>query len=92
MQLEYFKQPNHELEQKKIQLPLTELRTKNKILEKTEKILDDLKKIGKDGFSPSSLCQYIRDPYSFYEKRVLKIPETKEYNKYLSAIDKGIIV
>ena len=92
MQLEYFKQPNHELKQKKIQLPLPELRIKNKIVEKTEKILVDLKKIGKDGFSPSSLCQYIRDPYSFYEKRVLKIPESNEYNKYLSAIDKGVIV
>ena len=92
MQLEYFKQPNHELKQKKIQLPLPELRIKNKIVEKTEKILVDLKKIGKDGFSPSSLCQYIRDPYSFYEKRVLKIPETKESSKYLNAIDKGVIV
>ena len=92
MQLEYFKQTNHELKQKKIQLPLPELRIKNKIVEKTEKILVDLKKIGKDGFSPSSLCQYIRDPYSFYEKRVLKIPETKESSKYLNAIDKGVIV
>ena len=44
MQLEYFKQPNHELKQKKIQLPYTELRTKNKLVEKTEKILIDLKK------------------------------------------------
>ena len=92
MQLEYFKEPNHKLKQKKIQLPLPELRTKNKIVEKTEKILIDLKKIGKDGFSPSSLCQYIRDPYSFYEKRILKIPELKESSKYLSAIDKGVIV
>ncbi len=92
MQLEYFKQPNHELKQKKIQLPFPELRTKNKLVEKTEKILIDLKKIGNDGFSPSSLCQYIRNPYSFYEKRVLKIPETKESSKYLNAIDKGVIV
>ncbi|MDC3034496.1 PD-(D/E)XK nuclease family protein [bacterium] len=92
MQLEYFKEPNHKLKQKKIQLPLPEQRTKNKMVEKTEKILIDLKKIGKDGFSPSSLCQYIRDPYSFYEKRVLKIPELKESIKYLSAIDKGVIV
>ena len=92
MQLEYFKEPNHKLKQKKIQLPLPEQRTKNKMVEKTEKILIDLKKIGKDGFSPSSLCQYIRDPYSFYEKRVLKIPESKESSKYLSAIDKGVIV
>ena len=92
MQLEYFKQPNHELKQKKIQLPFPELRTKNKLVEKTEKILIDLKKIGNDGFSPSSLCQYIRNPYSFYEKRILKIPETKESSKYLNAIDKGVIV
>ena len=92
MQLEYFKEPNHKLIQKTTQLPFPELRTKNKIVEKTEKILVDLKKIGNDGFSPSSLCQYIRDPYSFYEKRILKIPETEDSSKYLSAIDKGVIV
>ena len=49
-----------------------------------------IKKNWKGWFSPSSLCQYIRDP--FYEKRVLKIPETKESSKYLNAIDKGVVV
>ena len=92
VQLEYFKEPQHQLKFKQAQLPFPELEDKPKTAYKTQAVLDHLEEIRRSGFSPSSLTQYIRNPLSFYEQRMLKIQPVHEISNQLSAMDKGTIM
>ena len=92
VQLEYFKEPQHQLKFKQPQLPFPELEDKPKTAYKTQAVLDHLEEIRRSGFSPSSLTQYIRNPLSFYEQRMLKIQPVHEISNQLSAMDKGTIM
>lgn len=92
VQLEYFKQPQHKLILKQLELPISKLNPPLKKALKTQSVLDHLVRIGQEGFSPSSLTQYIRNPYGFYEQRMLKIRPAMEINKQLSASDKGTLM
>ena len=90
--LEYFKHPSHHLVFKQLALPIPKLDYTQKKVLKTAAILAHLEHIGQEGFSPSSLTQYIRNPYRFYEQRMLKIKPVEEFNEQLSAIEKGTIM
>ena len=90
--LEYFKHPSHHLVFKQVTLPISKLDYTQKKVIKTAAILAHLEHIGQEGFSPSSLTQYIRNPYRFYEQRMLKIKPVEEFNEQLSAIEKGTIM
>lgn len=92
VQLEYFKKPRHHLKFKQPQLPFPETEDKPKKANKTKAVLEHLEEIGRTGFSPSSLTQYIRNPYSFYEQRMLKVQPVQEISNQLSAMDKGTIM
>ena len=92
VQLEYFKSLKHELIFKQVELPL-----KNEIISiqkgsKTKAVLEQLDEMAKEGFSPSSLTQYIRNPYLFYEQRMLKVKPLDSLESEISAIDKGTIM
>ena len=93
VQLEYFKHPSHHLALKQVVIPVPKLDHKPKKVIKTDAILVHLEQVGLEGFSPSSLSQYIRNPYHFYEQRMLKIQPVKEgYEEQLSAMEKGTIM
>lgn len=49
-----------------------------KSIQKTKSLLASISELSKAGYSPSSLSNYIRDPFSFYKQHILKIesPET----------------
>ena len=92
VQLEYFKSPKHKLSFKQIDQPLTVQKTSLKEAVKTSAVLKQLDEIAIQGFSPSSIGQYIRNPYLFYEQRMLKIKPLEANENDLSAQDKGTIM
>ena len=58
---------------------------------KTSGVLDQLNEV-KRRLSPSSLALYIRDPYQFYEQRLLKIKPDQEFESDINAAEKGTII
>jgi ATP-dependent helicase/DNAse subunit B len=54
--------------------------------------MNQLNEVGIQGFSPSSLTQYIRDPYLFYEQRLLQIKANDEVGIDINAAEKGTII
>jgi len=90
--LEYFKSPKHELVYKQADLDLGNPYSTQKEAFKTKAVLKQLDEIGKEGFSPSSLSQYIRNPYLFYEQRMLKIKPQDSPEEHLTALDKGTVI
>ena len=51
--------------------------------------MNQLNEVGIQGLSPSSLIQYIRDPYLFYEQRLLKIKADDEVEAIAEEEDDG---
>ena len=92
VQLEYFKSPKHRLTLRQVELPLEHQPISIQQATKTNVVLEQLDSIAQEGFSPSSLTQYIRNPYLFYEQRMLKIRPLNTLETSLSAMDKGTII
>ena len=92
IQLEYFKEAEHNLEFNQIELPVPKLSKEVKEVKKTKAVLDHLDQMAEEGFSPSSLTQYIRSPYSFYEHYMLNIREAVNWNEHLTNVNKGTIM
>jgi hypothetical protein len=61
-------------------------------IDKNKAIFNRLKTIANDGFSPSSLGSYIRNPLDFYYKKVLKIREENTVDEEVAANTFGTIV
>lgn len=59
---------------------------------KTEDVLNQLKKLASKGISPSSLIKYIRDPLDFYKRKVLRIKEYREVEETVANFTFGTIV
>jgi hypothetical protein len=65
---------------------------KLKQVTKTESVIDQLKLIAEEGFSPSSLTNYIRNPIDFYQEKVLGIKTFEEIEETVAANTLGSIV
>lgn len=63
-----------------------------KIIEKTPLVLDALKTVAEQGFSPSSLTNYIRNPIDFYYQKVLKIKEYDDVEETVAANTLGTVI
>ena len=63
-----------------------------KKINKTQTILDQLKKLASQGFSPSSLNNYIRNPLDFYYQSILNIKEAENVEESLASNSFGTIV
>jgi hypothetical protein len=63
-----------------------------KEIEKSEKVLERLKELASEGFSPSSLNSYIRNPIDFYKRKILKLKENNEVEETVAANTFGTIV
>ena len=92
MQLQYFKRPKHNLILKNLSFKLERQNKDIKKAIKTPAVMNQLKEVGIQGFSPSSLTQYIRDPYLFYKQRLLKIKANDEVEIDINAAEKGTII
>jgi len=66
-------------------IPLKEIR-------KSPQILNRLNELSMDGFSPSSISVYIRNPIDFYKQKILKLKEVQEVEETVAANTFGTII
>ena len=59
---------------------------------KTKGIINDLKNLAKKGFSASSLLSYIREPITFYYKKILKIPDELRVEETVESNTLGTVI
>ncbi len=62
------------------------------VIEKDEGLMELIKNHAMQGFSPSSLSNYIMDPISFYKRNLLKIEDVAEVEETVAANTFGTIV
>ncbi len=91
-QLEVEQNPNHTFEKLVLSPKVTIESVPPKKIQKTDEILIRLKEIAKNGFSPSALTSYIRNPIDFYFQKILKLQEFQEVEENIAANTLGTIV
>ncbi len=91
-QLEVEKQPNHTLTHEIYNAVLPETAYKPMVVEKSEAVMTRLAEIAKDGFSPSALTSYIRNPIQFYFQKILRIREVEEVEENIALNTLGTII
>ena len=91
-QLEVEKQPNHALTHEIYNSILPEVAYKPMVIPKSESVMLRLKEICKDGFSPSALTSYIRNPIDFYFQKILHIREVEEVEENIALNTLGTII
>jgi ATP-dependent helicase/nuclease subunit B len=91
-QLEHFCQPAHQFQKAQLQAEYTAADSAEHEIQKSPLLLQRLQEIATQGFSPSALTLYLRDPIVFYEERVLGISTLKEAEAIVSHRDQGTIL
>ncbi|WP_115888322.1 PD-(D/E)XK nuclease family protein [Flavobacterium cutihirudinis] len=91
-QLEVEKQPNHELTFDIYNPSLPATAYEPMIIPKSEAVMDRLKEIALQGFSPSALTSYIRNPIDFYFQKILRIREVEEVEENIALNTLGTII
>ena len=91
-QLEVEKQPNHNLTFQYFNPDVPNIAYQPMVVPKTDSVLTRLQEIATNGFSPSSLTTYIRNPIQFYLQRVLRISETDEVEENIAVNTLGTII
>jgi hypothetical protein len=91
-QLEVENQPNHTLTFQYYNPDVPNIAHRPIVIPKTESVLLRLREIAQNGFSPSSLTTYIRNPIQFYFQRVLRISETDEVEENIAVNTLGTII
>ena len=62
------------------------------VIPKSESVMDRLKEIAENGFSPTTITSYIRNPIQFYFQRILKIKEVEEVEENIAVNTLGTII
>ena len=91
-QLEVEKQPNHTLTHEIYNAVLPETAYQPMVITKSQLVLERLKEIAKNGFSPSALTSYIRNPIQFYFQKILRISEVEEVEENIALNTLGTII
>ena len=91
-QLEIENQPNHNLTFQYYNPDVPNIAHQPIVVPKTENVMTRLREIATNGFSPSSLTTYIRNPIQFYFQRVLRISETDEVEENIAVNTLGTII
>lgn len=91
-QLKFNNLKNHDLKEINLGYDFKKQYSKIDLIKKTEQVEKRLAEISSEGFSPSSLIDYLTDPIEFYYKRILKIRETEKIESTLSYTGRGKIV
>ena len=91
-QLEVEKQPNHQLTREVYNAVLPETSYTPMEVPKSEAVMLRLKEIAAQGFSPSSLTKYIRNPLEFYFQKILRIREVEEVEESIALNTLGTII
>lgn len=91
-QLEVEKQPNHTITHQIYNAVLPEKVSVPFVVSKSDLLMERLHEMAIDGFSPSTLTTYIRNPIQFYFQRVLRISESEEVEENIAANTLGTII
>lgn len=91
-QLEVEKQPNHSISHQLFNAVLPEKVTVPIVVSKSDFLMERLHEMAINGFSPSTLTTYIRNPIQFYFQRVLRITESEEVEENIAANTLGTII
>lgn len=91
-QLEMEQQKNHTLKQSRMVPQVPAIQKDLKVVHKTREMLERIKERAADGFSPSALTTYIRNPLDFYKQYVLNLKETEEVEETVAYNTLGNVV
>ena len=91
-QLEVEKQPNHTLTHEIYNAILPETAYQPIVVPKSKSVMIRLKEIAENGFSPSALTSYIRNPIQFYFQKILRISEVEEVEENIALNTLGTII
>ena len=91
-QLEVEKQPNHIITHQLFNAILPEKSSNLIVVPKSGLLFERLKEMAMNGFSPSTLTTYIRNPIQFYFQRILRISESDEVEENIAANTLGTII
>ncbi|WP_420401277.1 PD-(D/E)XK nuclease family protein [Flagellimonas sp.] len=61
-------------------------------IEKSNLLVEDIRTFASNGFSPTSITNYIRNPMDFYKKNILKIHDAEEVEQSIAANTFGTII
>nr|WP_314865258.1 PD-(D/E)XK nuclease family protein [uncultured Flavobacterium sp.] len=91
-QLEVERQNKHNLKQEIYNAVLLETAYLPMKVPKSAAVMLRLKEIAEQGFSPSALTKYIRNPIDFYFQRILRIREVEEVEESIALNTLGTII
>ena len=91
-QLEVEKQANHILTHDIYHPELPETVYTPMVIPKSDSVMKRLGEIAQNGFSPSALTSYIRNPLAFYFQKILRISEAKEVEENIALNTLGTII
>lgn len=91
-QLEVEKQPNHTITHQIYNAYLPEKAHQTMLVEKSDLVMQRLSEMAENGFSPSTLTTYIRNPMQFYFQRILRISEVDEVEENIAVNTLGTII
>jgi hypothetical protein len=91
-QLEVEKQDKHILTHEIYNAVLPEKAYQPMVIPKSESVMERLKEIAENGFSPSALTSYIRNPIQFYFQKILRIREVEEVEENIALNTLGTII
>ena len=90
LQVEY--QDKHNLLPSIYNAVLPEKANQPMVIPKSAAVISRLKEIAENGFSPTTLTSYIRNPIQFYFQRILKIREVEEVEENIAVNTLGTII
>ena len=91
-QLDVERQPNHTLTQEIYNAVLPDTAYIPMEVRKSSAVMSRLKEIAEQGFSPSALTKYIRNPIDFYFQKILRIREVEEVEESIALNTLGTII
>lgn len=91
-QLEVEKQTNHTLTHEIYNAVVPEIAYQPMVIPKSENVMMRLQEIAVNGFSPSALTSYIRNPIDFYFQKILRIREVEEVEENIALNTLGTII
>ncbi len=91
-QLEIEKQDAHELTHEIYNAEVPQKAYEHIRIEKSESVMIRLAEIAKNGFSPSALTSYIRNPIQFYFQKIIRISQVDEVEENIAVNTLGTII
>ena len=85
-------EPIHNINHQIITPQVPTIETQLNVITKTDSLQQQLVVLANEGFSPSSLTNYIRNPIDFYYQKVLKIKEHNDVEETVAANTLGTVV